>query len=34
MKYNQNGYISNNPKVKKSVLHYPQTNIKKNTEVN
>ena len=29
MKYNQNGYISNNPKVKQSVLHYPQTNIKK-----
>ena len=29
MKYNQNGYISNNPKVKQSVLHYPQTNITK-----
>ena len=29
MKYNQNGYISNKPKVKQSVLHYPQTNIKK-----
>ena len=29
MKYNQNGYIPNNQKLKQSVLHYPQTNIKK-----